>query len=308
VHLVPLNRSQHLLAPIVLAPLRLSAPTPLLESITSLKAVFFSNSSWQAMPHARTSRMLLTSDFRPPLGRLLPTRWSDHLSMQTPVRITNQNSSSRKLHPQRLSKVPCQPDNPRGKGPLSQIRPCLTSSRLSMLSLRPRPPLFASLPSHRPISKGPRSHSKTLGRPSSIPSASPWTISSSRLVIPKLLFRRFNRSLSTSLVPMTRHLYLSSSNLKPHLVRSPRSPRRPLPRVVLPQRSLLPSAVMFKHPNPLSGRKSVLLFRICLRAQLSEKKKVRQVRAGAGRDTKLVATVAQDPRSRPRPVPSKCLS
>jgi hypothetical protein len=65
---------------------------------------------------------------------------------------------------------------------------------------------------------------------------------------------------------------------------------------------------MFKHLNPLSGRKSALLFHTYLRAQLSEKKKVRQVRAGAGRDTKVVATVAQDPRSRPRPVPSKCLS
>jgi hypothetical protein len=186
--------------------------------------------------------------------------------MQTPVRITSQNSSPRKRHLQRLSKVLCQRDNPRRKGPLSQIRPCLTSSRLSMLWLRPRPPLFASLPSHPLTSKGPLSRSKTLGRPSSTLSASPWTISSSRLVTPKHLFRRLNRSLSTSIVPMTRHPSLSSSNLKPHLVRSPRNPRRPLPRVVLPQRSLLPFVEMVKHPNPLSGRQPVLLFRTCLRA------------------------------------------
>src|SRR6267154_3357147 len=184
------------------------------------------------MPHARTSRILLTSDFHPPRGPLLPTRWSDHPSMQTPVRITSQNSSPRKLHLQMLSKVLCQRDNPRGKGPLSQIRPCLTSSRLSMLWLRPRPPLFASLPSHPLTSKGPLSRLKTLGRPSSTLSASPWTISSSRLVIPKHLFCRLNRSLSTSIVPMTRLPSLNSSNLKPHLVRSPRNPRRPLPRVV----------------------------------------------------------------------------
>jgi hypothetical protein len=258
------------------------------------------------MPHARTSRTLLTSDFHPPRGPLLPIRWSGHLSMQTPVRITSQNSSPRKLHLQRLFKVLCRRDNPRRKGPLSQIRPCLTSSRLSMLWLRPRPPLFASRPSHPLTSKGPLSHSKILGHPSSTLSASPWTISLSRLAIPKHLFRRLNRSLSISPVPMTRHPLMSLSNLKPHLVRSPRNPRRPIPRVVLPQRSH-PFVGMFNHPNPLSGRKSVLLFPMCLRAQLSEKKKVRQVRAGAGRDTK-VATVAQDPRSRPRPVPSKCLS
>ena len=261
------------------------------------------------MPHAQTSRILLTNVFHPPRGPLLPTRWSDHLSMQTPVRITSQNSSPRKLHLQRLSKVLCQRDNPRGKGPLSQIRPCLTSSHLSMLWLRPQPPLFASLPSHPPlISKGPLSRSKTLGRPSSTLSASPWTISSSRLAIPMRLFRRLNRSLSISIVPMTRHPLLSSCNLRQHLVRSPRNPRRPLPRVVLPQRQLLPFVGISNHPNPLSGRKSVLLFRTSLRAQLSEKKKVRQVLAGAGRYTKVIATVAQDPRSRPRPVPSKCLS
>jgi hypothetical protein len=218
------------------------------------------------MPHARMSQILLTSDFHPPRGPLLPTRWSDHLSTQTPVRITNQNLSSRKLHLQRLSKVLCQRDNPRRKGPLSQIRPCLTSSRLSMLWLRPRPPLFASLPSRPLTSKGPLSRSKTLGRPSSTLSASQWTISSSRLAIPLHLFRRFNRSLSTSIVLMTRHPSLSSFNLKPHLVRSPRNPHRPLPRVILPQRSLLPFVGMFQHPNPLSDRKSVPLFRTCLRA------------------------------------------
>jgi hypothetical protein len=218
------------------------------------------------MPHARTSRILLTSDFHPPRGPLLPTRWSDHLSMQTPVRITSQNSSPRKLHLQRLSRVLSQRDNPRHKGPLNQIRPCLTSSRLLMLWLRPRPPLFASLPSQPLTSKSPLSRSKTLGRPSSTLSASPWTISSSRLAIPMHLSRRLNRSLSTSIVSMTRHPSLSSSNLKPHLVRSPRNPRRPLPRVILPQRSLLPVVGMFQHPNLLSGRKLVLLFRTCLRA------------------------------------------
>jgi hypothetical protein len=227
--------------------------------------------------------------------------------MQTLVRITSQNSSPRKPRLQRLFKVLCQRDNPRRKGPLSQIKPCLILSRLSMLWLRPRLPLFASLPSHPLTNKGPLSHSKTLGHPSSTLSASPWTISSSRLAIPKHLFRRLSRSLSISPVPTTRHPLLSLSNPKPHLVRSPRNRRRPLPRVVLPQRSLLPFVGMFNYPNPLSGRKSVLLFPMCLRAQLSEKKKVRQVRAGAGRDTK-VATVVQDPRSRPRPVPSKCLS
>jgi hypothetical protein len=218
------------------------------------------------MPHARTSRILLTSDFHPPRGPLLPTRWSGHLSMQTPVRITSQNSSRRKLHPQRLSKGLCQRDNLRRKGPPSQIRPCLTSSRLSMLWLRPRPPLFASLLSHPLTSRSPLSRLKTLGRPSSTLSASPWTISSSRLAILKHLFRRLNRSPSTSIVPMTRPPLPSSSNLKPHLVRSPRNPCRPLPRVILPQRSLLPYVVMFKDPNLLSGRKSVLLFRTCLRA------------------------------------------
>jgi hypothetical protein len=228
--------------------------------------------------------------------------------MQTPVRITSQNSSLRELHLQRLSTVLCQRDNPRGKGPLSQIRPCSTSSRLLTLWLRPRPPLFASLPSHPLTSKGPLSHSKTLGHPSLTLSASPWTISLSRLAIPKHLFRRLNRYLSISIVPMTRHPFLSSSNPKPDLVHSPRNPHRPLPRVILPPRGLLPSVGMFHHPNPLSGRKSVPLFRTCLRSQLSEKKKVRQVRAGAGRDTKVVATVAQVPRSRRRPVSSKCLS
>ena len=259
------------------------------------------------MPHARTSRILLTSDFRPPQGPLLPTRWLDHLSMQTPVRTTSQNLSLRKLHPRTLSKVLCQRDNPRGKGLPSQIRPCSTSSRLSMLWLRPRPPLLASLPSHSPTSKGPLSRLKTLGRPSSTLSASPWTIFSSKLAIPTHLFRRLHRSLLISIVQMTRHPSLSSSNPKPHLARSPQNPRRPLRRVALPQRSPLPFVGMFKDPNPLSGRKSVLLFRTCLQAQLSEKKKVRQVRVGAGRDTKVVVTVAQDPRSRPRPVPSKCL-
>lgn len=229
--------------------------------------------------------------------------------MQTPVRIMSLNSSPRKVHLQRLSKVLCQRDNPRRKGPLSQTRPCLTSSRLSMLSLRPRLPLFASLPHHPPTSKDSLSRSKTLGRPSSTLSASPWTISSSTLVIPKHLFlRRFNRYLSIGIALMTRHPLLRPSNLKPHLVRSLRNQCRPLPRVLLPQRSLLPFVGMFKHPNPLLGRKSVLLFRTCLRAQRSEKKKVRQVRAGAGRDTKVVATVAQDPRPRPHPVSSKCLS
>ena len=217
------------------------------------------------MPHARTSRMLLTSDFHPLRGPLLPTRWSGHLSMQTPVRITNQNSSRRKLLLQRLSRGLSQRDYPGRKGPPSQIRLCLISSRLSMLWPRPRPPLFASLPSHRLISRSPLSRSKTLGRPSSTLSASPWTISSSRLVIPTHLFRRLNRSLLTS-IPMTRHPSPSSSNLKAHLVRSPQNPCRPLPRVILPQRSLLPDVGMFKDPNLLSGRKSVLLFRTCLRA------------------------------------------
>jgi len=220
----------------------------------------------QAMPLARTSRILLTSDFHPPRGPLLPTRWSGHLSMQTPVRITSQNSSRRKLHLQRLSKGLCQRDNPKGRGPPSQIRPCLTLSRLLMLWLRPRLPLFASLPSHPLTSKSPLSHSKTLGRPSSTLSASPWTISLSRLAIPKHLLRRLNRSLSTSIVSMTRHPSPSSSNLKPHLVRFPRNPCRPLPHVIPPQRALLPYVGMFNRPNLLSGRKSVLLFRTCLRA------------------------------------------
>ena len=258
--------------------------------------------------HARTSRILLTSDFHLPRGPLLPTRWSDLLSMQTPVRITSQNSSLRELHPQKLSKVLCQRDNPKRKGPLSQIRPCSTSSRLLTLWLRPRPPLFASLPNHPLTSKGPLSHSKTLGRPSLTLNASPWTISSSRLAIPKHLFCRLNRYLSISIVPMMRHPFLSSSNPKPHLVHSPRNPCRPLPRVVLLLRGLLLFVGMSNHPNPLSGRKSVPLFRTCLRSQLSEKKKVRQVRAGAGRDTRVVATVAQVPRSRPRLVSSESLS
>ena len=259
------------------------------------------------MPHARTSRIPLTSDFHPPRSPLLRTRWSDHLSMQIPVHITSQNSSPRKPYLQRLPKVLCQWDNPRRKGPLSQISPCLTSSRLSMLWFHPLLPLFASLPSHPLTSKGPLSRSKTLGHPSSTLSASPWTISSSRLAIPNHLFCRLNRSLSISIVLMTRRLSLNSSNLKLHLVRSPRNLCRLLPRAVLPQRSLLPFVGTFQHLNPLSGRKSVLLFRTCLRAQHNEKKKVRQVRAGAGRDTKVVAIVAQDPRLRRRPVPSKCL-
>ena len=39
----------------------------------------------------------------------LPTRWSDHLSMQTPVRIPSQNLLPHKLHLQRLLKAfpPC---------------------------------------------------------------------------------------------------------------------------------------------------------------------------------------------------------
>lgn len=228
--------------------------------------------------------------------------------MQIPVRIMNQNSSPRKLHLQRPSRVLCQRDNLRRKGPLNRIRPCLTSSRPSMLWLRPRLPLFASLPSHPLTNKGPLSRSKTLGRPSSTLSASLWTISSSKLAIPMRLFRRLSRSLSISTVPMMKRPLLSSSNPKPHLVRSPRSPCRPLPRVVLPQRQPLPFVGIFNYPNHPSGRKSALLFHTYLRGQLSEKKKVHQVRAGAGRDMKVVATVAQDPRSRPCPVPSKCLS
>ena len=216
----------------------------------------------QATPHAQTSRILPTSDFHPPPGPLLPTRWSDRLSMQTQVRITSQNSSPRKLHLQRLSS---QRDILRRKGPLSQISPFLTSSRLSMLWLRPRPPLFASLPSHPLTSKGPLSRSKTLGRLSSTLNASPWTISWSRLAIPMHLLCRLNRSLSISIVPMTRHPLLSLSNLKRHLVRCPQNPRRPLPRVVLPQRSLLLVVGMFEH-HPPSDRKSVLLYRTCLRA------------------------------------------
>jgi hypothetical protein len=72
----------------------------------SLKAVFFSNSSWQGKHPFQMSR----ADFKLTLYRflkqfptherpeyyslatftpLLPTRWSDHLSMQTPVRITS---------------------------------------------------------------------------------------------------------------------------------------------------------------------------------------------------------------------------
>ena len=85
---------------------------------------------------------------------------------------------------------------------------------LSMLWLCPRWSLSASLPGHSLTSKGPLSRSKTLGCPSSTLSASPWTISSSRLAIPKHLFRRFNRSLSISIVPITRHPSLSASNLK----------------------------------------------------------------------------------------------
>ncbi len=252
--------------------------------------------------------MLLISDFHPPQVLLLPTRWSDHLSMQTQVLITSRNLSPCKPHPQRPSKVLCRRDNPKRKGPLSQTKPCLTSSRVSMLWLRPRLPLLASLPRHPLTSKGPLSRLKTLGPPSSTLSASPWTISSSRLAIPKHLFLRWlNRYPSISIVPMTRHPFPSSSSLKPLLVRYLRNLCRPLPRVVLPQRSLLPFVGMLKRPIPLLDRKSVLLFRTCLRVQLSEKKKVRQVRVGAGKDTKVVATVAQDPRPRPHPVSSKSL-
>jgi len=158
------------------------------------------------MPHALTSRILLSSGFHPPRGLLLPSRWSGHLSMQTLVRITSPNWSPRKLQPQRLSKVLCQRDNPRGKGPLSQTRPCLTLSRLSMLSLRPRLPPFASLHRHPPTSKHPLSRLKTLGPLWSLTlSASPWIIFSSSLAIPKHQFhRRLNRYLlSTGIVPMT---------------------------------------------------------------------------------------------------------
>jgi hypothetical protein len=125
------------------------------------------------MPHAQASRILLTSDFHPHGGPLLPTRWSDHLSMQTPVRITSRNSSLRELHllrlSQRLSKDLCQ----------RTITAILSPARAG------------------------------------------------RLAIPKHLFRRLNRYLSISVVPMTRHPFWILSNLKPHLVRSPRNPRRP---------------------------------------------------------------------------------
>lgn len=206
-HLVPLDKFRLLLVrEIVLDLPHPSVPTPLPPSITSPKVVSFSNSSCQgkhpfhvpcrlkayrfpqAMPHALTSRIRLSIDSRHPRGPLLPSRLSDHLSIQTLVRIMSPNSSPLKI--QRLSKVLCQWGNPGRKGLHSQTRPCLTLFRPSMLSPRPRLPL-ASLPRHPLTSKGRLSHSRTIGRrwPSTL-SASPWTIFSSKLAIPKHQFHR----------------------------------------------------------------------------------------------------------------------
>ena len=254
---------------------------------------------------APTSRILPSNGFHPPRGIRLPTRWSALLSTQTLAPITSQNSSHPKLLA-RLSQAMCQQVNPRRKVLPSQARPCLTLFHLSMHLLRHRSP-SANLPRPSPISKAPLSRSKIPGHLSSTPSASLLTIFLNSLALPKLLsHRRLTRSpLLIGIPPTKRRPLLSQFSPRPHLAHSLQSPPKLLLPVLLHQRSALPFVGMFKYRNPLWDRKSVLHSHMCLQAQPSEKKKVRQVLAGAGRDTKVVATVDQDPRLRPSPVPCK---
>ena len=116
-------------------------------------------------------------------------------------------------------------DNPRHKGPLIQRRLCLTSSHLLILWLHPRPPLFASLHSHPLTSEGPLSHSQTLG--TSVIDPKRKSMDNLFGQIGHTEARVPSAQLSISVVPMTRHPFRILSNLKPHLVRSPRNPRRP---------------------------------------------------------------------------------
>jgi hypothetical protein len=124
-------------------------PMPLPPTITSRKAAVFSNISWEGKHPFQMSRADLKLTLyrflkqyllheRPgyyspatftPHGALLPTCSSDHLSLQTPARITGQNSLSRELLCRGYSRS-CEPV-PAGQSQahpsLSQIRPCLTS-------------------------------------------------------------------------------------------------------------------------------------------------------------------------------------
>jgi hypothetical protein len=165
-------------------------------------------------------------------------------------------------------------------------------------------PLDESPPPLSPISKDPWNRLKTLGRLSSTLSASLLTIFLSNLAFPS----RPLRILLTLLINIAltkRHRSRSQSNPRPCLGHYPRSLHKRLPHVPHPRRLPLPLDGTCKRRSILWVRKSVPLFHTCLRPKLSEIRKVRQVRAGAGRDTKVVATVAQDPRSKHKPVPCK---
>ena len=221
----------------------------------------------QAMLHAPTTRMFLSSGFRLPQVPLLPSRWSVPLSIQTPVRTMSPNSSLPRLLVRKLPKVPYQQDNPRHKGPLRRTGLCSTSSRPSMRSLR-RQPLHASLHRLPLISKLHLSSLRTAGRlQSSTLSASLWITFSSNLAARKHLSHLPLRLLFLiSILPRRRHLSLTHFNPRPLLVRSLRSLCRHLRHAVHHPRSHPPFAGIFRHPNPLLDRKSVLLFHICLRA------------------------------------------
>ena len=157
----------------------------------------------------------------------------------------------------------------------------------------PQWPLDESPAPLSPINKDPWNRLKTLGRPSLTLSASLLTIflTSSTFPsrpLPHLLTLLINIALTK------RHRSPSQFKTRQPLGHYPRSLCNLLPHVPRPQRHPLPLDETYKRQS-LWARKSVPPFRTCLRPKLSEIRKVRQARAGAGRDTKVVATVAQDP-------------
>lgn len=158
----------------------------------------------------------------------------------------------------------------------------------------PQCPLDESTAPLSPISKDPWNRLKTLGRPSSTLSASLLTIFLTSLTFPSRPLPHL-LTLLINIASTKRHRSRSQFNPRPRLGHYPRSLCKLLPHVPRPRRPPLPLDETYKCQSLLWARKSDPLFRTCLRPKLSEIRKVHQARAGAGRDTKVVATVARDP-------------